>query len=125
MLSIFSSAYQTSAFPLWKISIQVFLFFNQVVSMMFSFLKCLYILDIHSLLVICFAGIFSHLVGCLFILSVVFFAVQKLLNPPQFFFWSFVFVCFCFCFYFLCFRKHLKKYWYNLCQLVFLLCFIL
>ena len=37
-------------------------------------------LDINPLLVISFANIFSHSVGCLFILSMVFFAVQKLLS---------------------------------------------
>ena len=37
-------------------------------------------LDINSLLVISFANIFSHLVGCLFVLFMVCFAVQKLLS---------------------------------------------
>ena len=37
-------------------------------------------LDINPLLVISFADIFSHLVSCLFVLSVVFLAVQKVLN---------------------------------------------
>ena len=36
--------------------------------------------DISPLLFISFANIFSHSVGCLFILSVVSFVVQKLLN---------------------------------------------
>ena len=37
-------------------------------------------LDINPLLVISFADIFSHLVSCLFVLSVVFLAVQKVLT---------------------------------------------
>ena len=40
----------------------------------------LYILDINPLLIISFANIFSHSVACLFILSVISFAVQKFLN---------------------------------------------
>ena len=43
-------------------------------------MSCLYILDIHPLSVMSFASIFPHSVGYLFILSVVSFAVQKLLN---------------------------------------------
>uniref|UniRef100_A0A8C0D6N0 Uncharacterized protein n=1 Tax=Balaenoptera musculus TaxID=9771 RepID=A0A8C0D6N0_BALMU len=54
-------------------------FFNWVVSLC-CFMSCLYILDINSLLVISFANIFSHSVGCLFILLMVSFAVQKLLS---------------------------------------------
>ena len=43
-------------------------------------MSCLYILDISPLLVISFANIFSHLVGCHFILSMVSLAVQKFLS---------------------------------------------
>ena len=43
-------------------------------------MKYLCILDIKLLLVTSFANIFSHSVGCLFILSMVSFALQKLLN---------------------------------------------
>ena len=42
------------------------------------FLSCLYILDINHLSIPSFTNIFSHSVGCLFILSMVSFAVQKL-----------------------------------------------
>ena len=45
-----------------------------------SSMNCLYILDTNPLLVISFANIFSHSVGCIFVLSVVSFAVQKLLS---------------------------------------------
>ena len=42
-------------------------------------MSCLCILEINPLLVASFANIFSQSVGCLFILFMVFFAVQKLL----------------------------------------------
>ena len=64
-----------------KMSIQVFCpFLNEVVFLMLSCMSCLYILEINPLSVISFANIFSHPVGCLFVLSVVSFAVQKLLS---------------------------------------------
>ena len=45
-----------------------------------EFMCCLYILEINPLLVTSFANIFSHSVGCLFILFMVSFTVQKLLS---------------------------------------------
>ena len=50
---------------------------GQFVFLIFSCMSCLFILEISPL---SFANIFSHSVGCLFILSVVSFAVQKLLS---------------------------------------------
>jgi len=44
-----------------------------------SYMSCLYILDINPLLVRSSANIFSHSIGCLFILLMASFAVQKLL----------------------------------------------
>ena len=41
---------------------------------------CLCMWDINPLLVISFANILSHSVGCLFVLLMIFFAVQKLLS---------------------------------------------
>ena len=41
-------------------------------------MSCLYILKINPFLIVSFANIFSHSVGCLFILFMVSFAVQKL-----------------------------------------------
>ena len=64
-------------------SIQVFCpFFNQVVwgFLILSCMRCLYTLDINPLLFISIANIFSHSVDCVFILSMVSFVVQKLLN---------------------------------------------
>ena len=45
-----------------------------------SCMSCLYILEINSLSVVSFASIVSHSEGCLFILLIVSFAVQKLLS---------------------------------------------
>ena len=43
-------------------------------------MSCLYILEINALSVASFANIFSDSVGCLFVLFMVSFAVQKLLS---------------------------------------------
>ena len=48
------------------------------VFMILSCLSCLYILEINPLSVASFANIFSHSEGCVFILFMVSFAVQKL-----------------------------------------------
>ena len=45
-----------------------------------SYTSCLYILEINPLSVASFANIFSHSVGCLFVLFMVSFAVQNLLS---------------------------------------------
>ena len=81
-------------------------------------MSCLYILDVNPLSVTSFANIFSHSVGCIFVLSVVFFAVQKLLSLIR-----------SYCLYLLLFllpwETDPKKYRYNLCQKVFCLCSLL
>ena len=55
-------------------------------------MTCLYMLDIHHLSVISFANIFFHSVGCLFILLMISFAVQKLLGliSSQLFIFAFI-----------------------------------
>ena len=50
------------------------------VFLILSCMSCLYILEINPLSVASFASIFSHSKGCLFILFMVSFAVQKLLS---------------------------------------------
>ena len=45
-----------------------------------SCIRCLHILDINPLFIIPLANIFSHFVDCLYILSMVSFAMQKLLS---------------------------------------------
>ena len=51
-------------------------------------------LNINPLLVISFANIFSHSVGCLFVLSMVFFALQKILCLIRFHLFIFAFISF-------------------------------
>ena len=50
------------------------------VFLILSCMSCLYILEINPLSVDSFANIFSHSEGCLFVLFMVSFAVQKLLS---------------------------------------------
>ena len=54
-------------------------------------MSCLYILEIRPLSVASFAKIFSHSVGCLFVLFRVSFAVQKLLSLIKSYLFIFVF----------------------------------
>ena len=51
-------------------------------------------LDINPLLIISFASTFSHSVGCLFILSMVSFAIQKLLSLFRSHLFIFAFISF-------------------------------
>ena len=63
----------------------------------FSILSCkswLYTLDINPLSVISFTNIFSHSVNCFFFLSMVFFAVQKLLSLIRSHLFKFAFISF-------------------------------
>ena len=63
-----------------KMSMQILCpFFNQNFFNILSCIIYLYKLDINPLLDISFANIFSHSLGCLFILLMVFFTMQKLL----------------------------------------------
>ena len=55
-------------------------------------MSCLYILEINPLLVTSFANIFSHSVGCLLVLFMVSFAVQKLLSLIRSHLFIFVFI---------------------------------
>ena len=50
------------------------------VFLIFSCMSCLYILEINPLSVDSFANVFSHSEGCLFVLFVLCFDVQKLLS---------------------------------------------
>ena len=57
-------------------------------------MSCLYILEINPLSVSLFANIFSHSERCLFVLFMVSFAVQKLLNFIRSHLFIFAFVSF-------------------------------
>ena len=61
---------------------------------MLTCMSCLYMLDINPLSVISFANIFSHLVVCVFILWMVSFAMQKILNLIRFHLFTFAFISF-------------------------------
>ena len=62
--------------------------------MLLCIMYCLYILETNPLSVTSFANIFSHSIGCLFVLFMVFFAVQKLvwLGPSCLFSFLFLFL---------------------------------
>ena len=55
-------------------------------------MSCLYILEINPLSVVSFANIFSHSEGCLFVLFMVSFAVQKFLSLIKSYLFIFVFI---------------------------------
>ena len=57
-----------------------------------SHMSCLYILEINPLSVASFADMFSHSVGCLFVLFLVSFAVQKPLSLIRSHLFIFVFI---------------------------------
>ena len=98
MFNTFSCTCWLSVF-FGKISIQVFCLFKLcwMVIIIFLILSCissLCILDINPLSIISFANIFSHLVDCVFILSVVPFAVQKLSSLIRSYLLVFAFISF-------------------------------
>ena len=97
MVVIFSCTCQLYVF-FGKISVQIFCSFSTglVVVLLLSCMSFLYILDINPLSCICFANIFSHSVGCLLILLMVFFAVQELFSLIQSHLFIFASVAFAF-----------------------------
>ena len=86
--------------------------------LLLSCMSCLYILEIKPLSVASFSTIFSHSVGCLFILFMVSFAVQSFVSLIRFhllFLFSFL----------LPGKTDLRKHLYGLCQRMFCLCSLL
>ena len=77
-------------------------------------MNCLYVLEIKPLLVASFANIFSQSIDCLFVLLMVSFAVQKLINLIRSHLFSFVFLS--------PWETDLGKHWYDLPQRMFCLC---
>ena len=84
LLSLCPSYFEflSPACPLWKnVSSGLCPFFYLVVCfLILSGMSSLYILDINLLLDILFANMFFHSVGCLFILLIISFTVQKLFH---------------------------------------------
>ena len=62
-----------------------------VLNKVLTCMSCLYILEINALSVVSFAIIFSHSEGCLFMMLIVSFAVQKLLSLIRSQLFTFVF----------------------------------
>ena len=62
------------------------------VFLILSSMSCLYVLEINPLSIVSFANIFSHSEGCLFVLFMVSFAVQKLLRLIKSQLFIFVFI---------------------------------
>ena len=75
-------------------------------------MSCLYILEIKPVLVTLFANIFSHSVGCLFVLFMVSFALQNLTSLIRSHLFIFAFISIAL----------VRKHWYNFCQRMFYLC---
>ena len=78
-----SCAFWPSAWLLWKniyLDLLINFCLSRLLFLIWSCMSCLYILETIPLLVTSFANTFSHSVGCLFILFMVSFAVQKLLS---------------------------------------------
>ena len=61
---------------------------------MLNYMSCLCVLDINLLLIISFTNFISHSVGCLFVLLMISFAVQKLSGLIRFHLFIFVFISF-------------------------------
>ena len=84
-------------FAICMSSLEKCLFGSSIGTFVFSMLSCmscLYIWHINSLPVMSFANIFSHSVDCLFILSMISFAVQKLLSLIMSHLFIFAFISF-------------------------------
>ena len=87
------------------------------VFLILSCMSCLYILEINPLSVASFANIFPHSEGCLFILFMVSFAVEKTFSLIR----SHLFI---FGFGFITLGGGSKRSCCDLCQRVFCLCFL-
>ena len=86
--------------------------------LLLSHMSCLCILEIKPFEVASFAAIFSHLIGCLSILSMVSFAVQKLVSLMRSH-------CLFLVLFLLPWETDLRKHLYGLCQKMFYLCSLL
>ena len=88
------------------------------VFLILSSMSCLYILEINPLSVALFANIFSQTIGCLFVLFMASFAVQKLISLTRSHLFIFAFIS-------VALGDDLRKQCYDLCQRMFCLCSLL
>ena len=95
MLSIFSLAFWPSICLLWRnvyVGLPPIFWLVICLFLILSCMSCLHISEINSSSVTSFANIFSHPVGCLLVLFMVSFVVQKLLNLIRSLLFIFVFI---------------------------------
>ena len=93
MLSSFSCVSWPSLCLLWRnVYLGLLLIFGLGFLLILSCMSCLYILEINPLSVDSFANIFYHSEGCLFVLFMVSFVVQKLLSFMKSHLFIFVFI---------------------------------
>ena len=120
MLSIFSRVYYPSVCFFGELSVYVLCpLFNWVIFLVFSCMSFLYILEIILCQLFHFLFIFSQSEGCLFILFIVSFTVQKLLSLIRSHLFIFVFISITV----KCGSERMLLYHCNLCQTVLCLCF--
>ena len=115
MLSILSCVCRPSVCLLWRNVCLVLLpifrlgcFFLLLLSCM----NCLYISEIKPLSAASFANIFSHSEGCLFVLFMFSFAVQKFISLIRFHLFTLFLLL-------VPWETDLRKHWYYLCQRMF------
>ena len=95
MLSILSCVCRQSVYLLWRnvyLDLLPIFWIGLVLFLILSCMSYLCILEINPLSVASFANIFSHAEGCLFILFMVSFAVQKVLSFIRSHLFIFVFI---------------------------------
>uniref|UniRef100_A0A8D1VLW5 Uncharacterized protein n=1 Tax=Sus scrofa TaxID=9823 RepID=A0A8D1VLW5_PIG len=94
MLCIFAYVYWPSVISLEKCLLRSFAHFSiqLFVFLLLSYMSCLCILEIKPLSVALFAIIFYHSVGCLFVLLMISYSVQKLISLIRSHLFVFVFI---------------------------------
>ena len=121
MLGLFSSVWRPICMSSLEECLQrssVRLFFICIMLSCMSCTSCLQILEVNPLSVTSFANSSSHSLGCLFILCMVSFALQKLLSLIRSYLFISVFIS-------ITLGDGSKRYCYNLCQRVVLCMFSL